>query len=98
LSDLKRVLAVRPKQANQRILAQQGAFLLFGLVSTLRAENEFGINIVRTKVPVRAKKYLLDELDSININASTLFPEIESAAKYIMSKIPPMTEQYEEAD
>lgn len=98
LSDLKSVLAVRPKQTNQRILAQQGAFLIFGLRSSLEDSSGFGIRIIRTKVPASAKKMLLDELDSININASTLFPEIESAAKYIMSKIPPINETDEKPD
>lgn len=98
LSDLKSVLAVRPKQTNQRILAQQGAFLIFGLRSSLEESNKFGIEIVRTKVPACAKKILLRELDGININASALFPEVESAAKYIMSKIPPINEADEKPD
>jgi hypothetical protein len=97
LPDLKGVLAVRPKQTNQRILAQQGAFLIFGLRSLLEDSNTYEIQIVRTKVPASAKKKLLEELDGININASTLFPEIESAAKYIMSKIP-INEADENAD
>jgi len=54
--------------------------------------------VSRTKVPASAKKNLLDELDGININASTLFPEIESAAKYIMSKIPQTDEADEKPD
>ena len=98
LSDLKSILAVRPKQTNQRILAQQGAFLIFGLRSILQDSNDFGIKIVRTKVPASAKKKLLDELDGININASSLFPEIELAAKYIMSKIPPTNDSDEKPD
>ena len=97
LSDLKSIFAVKPKQTNQRILAQQGAFLIFGLRSALRG-NEFGIEVFRTKVPARAKRDILDELDGININASTLFPEIESAAKYIMSKITPVSETFEAPD
>ena len=98
LSDLKSIFAVRPKQTNQRILAQQGAFLIFGLQSSLRDNNNFGIEIVRTKVPASAKQDLLHELDGININASSLFPEIESAAKYIMSKIPPISDADETPD
>jgi hypothetical protein len=98
LSDLRSILAVRPKQTNQRILAQQGAFLIFGLRTTLQDANNFGIQVVRTKVPASAKKKLLDELDGININASALFPEIESAAKYIMSKIPALDESDEKPD
>ncbi len=98
LSDLKSVHAVRPKQTNRRILAQQGAFLIFGLRTSLEDSNGFEIEIVRTKVAASAKNKLLDELDSININASTLFPEIESAAKYIMSKIPPISDADEKPD
>jgi len=98
LSDLKSVFAVRPKQTNQRILAQQGGFFIFGLTSSLEDLNTFGIKIARMKVPASAKQKLLDELDSININASTLFPEIESAAKYIMSKIPTTDETDEKTD
>lgn len=98
LSDLESIFAVRPKQTNQRILAQQGGFLIFGLQSLLEDSNEFGIKIARMKIPASAKKTLLDELDSININASTLFPEIESAAKYIMSKIPTTDESDEKPD
>jgi FRG domain len=96
LSDLKSIFAVKPKQTN--LLAQQGAFLIFGLRSELRDDNEFGIEVFRTKVPAGAKRASLDELDGININASTLFPEIESAAKYIMSKITPVSEKFEVPD
>lgn len=98
LSDLESILAVRPKQTNQRILAQQGGFLIFGLQSLLKDSNKFGIKIARIKIPASKKKRLLDELDSININESTLFPEIESAAKYIMRKIPTTDEANEKAD
>jgi hypothetical protein len=98
LSDLKSIFAVKPKQTNQRILAQQGAFFIFGLRSELRENNGFGIQIFRTKVSADAKQGILNELDGININASTLFPEIESAAKYIMSKITPVSEDFETPD
>jgi hypothetical protein len=98
LAHLKSIFAVRPKQTNQRLLAQQGAFLIFGLQTSLKDGNKFGIEVFRTKVPASAKKKLLDELDGININASTLFPEIDSAAKYIMSKIPQTDKADEEPD
>ncbi len=81
LSDLQSILAVRPKQTNQRILAQQGAFLIFGLRTILHDINDFDIQIVRINVPTSAKNKLRRELDDININASTLFPEIRSAGK-----------------
>ena len=40
-------------------------------------------------VPANLKEQLTDELDLININGSSMFPEIESAAKYIMGKLIP---------
>ncbi len=98
IEDLKSIFAVKPKQTNQRILAQQGAFLLFGLKTLLAEQNDFDITVRTFKVPAEAKQPILKELDGININASTLFPEIESAAKYIMSKITPVEEGFEQAD
>lgn len=89
-SDLTSVVAVKPKQSNRRILAQQGAFLLFGLLTEIEeseSESAYGIRVGRTKVPAEAKAKILRELDRININASTLFPEVDYAAKYIMSKL-----------
>ncbi|MCJ2142307.1 FRG domain-containing protein [Methylobacterium sp. E-066] len=88
LDDLSKIVAVRPKQTNRRIIAQQGGFFLFGLKTSLADDNDFGIRIKRVPVPARNKHAIRRELDQININGSTLFPEIESAAKYILSKIP----------
>lgn len=88
--DLKSILVVKPKQSNRRILAQQGAFLLFGLPIELIANNNFGIDIVRTPIPAAAKARFLRQLDLININESSLFPEIERAALYIMAKLTPV--------
>jgi hypothetical protein len=36
-----------------------------------------------------AKDKILAELDAVGINQSTMFPEIEMASKYILSKISP---------
>jgi hypothetical protein len=64
----------------------------------LQDTNSFGIKVTRTKVPASAKHDLLAELDGININASTLYPEIDSAAKYVMSKIPPSNDPDDRPD
>lgn len=98
LEDLNDIVPVKPKQTNRRLLAQQGAFLLFGLKTLLREENFFNLEVKKTKVPAAAKHHILGELDGININSSTLFPEIESAAKYIMSKVTPVEESFEQLD
>jgi len=96
IDDLNDIIAVKPKQTNRRILAQQGAFLIFGLKTVLPEKNHFAVDIRKIKVPADTKKHILTELDGININSSTLFPEIESAAKYIMSKITPVNEDFEQ--
>ena len=94
--DLHITHIVKPKQNNKRIIAQQGAFLLFGLESELKDDNNSGIRVNRIDIPASAKKQLLNELDSININESALYPEIESAARYIMSKITPLAGDFED--
>ncbi|MDP4024157.1 FRG domain-containing protein [Methylobacterium sp. NEAU 140] len=94
--DLFRTHVVKPKQNNKRIIAQQGAFLAFGLETGLLDNNESDIQITRIAIPAASKKSLLDELDVININESSLFPEIESSAKYIMRKITPLSDNFED--
>ncbi len=90
IDDLKSIQVVRPKQANPRIIAQQGAFLLFGLTSELKAENDFDVQVSKITIPKSAKAGILRDLDRVNINRAALFPEVESAAKYIMSKLVPL--------
>ena len=87
--DLEAPLVVKPRLSNRRLLAQQGAFLLFGLKSSLPDNNGHGLTITKIPVSVKAKSKITSSLDKIGINASTLFPEIESAARYIISSVTP---------
>jgi hypothetical protein len=84
---LKTVLCVKPKQSNQRILAQAGAFLLFGLTSDLDTHPIPGIVVEKIRINARKKVNIVKELDRMSINESTMFPEIEKAALYIQKKI-----------
>jgi hypothetical protein len=86
-SDLRKILFIKAKQSNRRILAQQGAFFLFGLTRELDETNPFRIEIDRIIINGNAKEKILTELDSVGINQSTMFPEIEMAAKYILSNV-----------
>lgn len=88
--DLGSIQMVRPKQTNPRIIAQQGAFLIFGLVSELKKTNPYQIQVSQMTIPASAKPNILRDLDRVNINRAALFPEVESAAKYIMSKLVPV--------
>ncbi len=93
--DLRRILVVRPKLSNRRIVAQQGAFLLFGLTSELLEANGDRISISKIEIPKSAKQKILQELDRINVNESSLFPEIDHAANYIMSKVAPLEAEHD---
>jgi hypothetical protein len=84
---LKTVLCVKPKQNTRRILAQGGAFLLFGIFQDLDTNTAEGIAVERINVNANKKDNILKELDIMGINESTMFPEIESAARYIRGKL-----------
>lgn len=87
--DLSSPIAVKPRLKNRRLLAQQGAFIVFGLNSSLEDNENKNFKIVRMTIPAKSKKKIRESLDKVGINASTMFPEIESAARYIMSKVTP---------
>jgi hypothetical protein len=52
--------------------------------------NDFAIQVSKITIPKSAKPGILRDLDRVNINRASLFPEVESAAKYIMSKLVPV--------
>lgn len=83
---LKSVLCVIPKRNNQRILVQSGAFLLFGNFGNLDTNHASGITVDRIHVSGNKKEEIRRELDRMAINESSLFPEIEKAAKYIRGR------------
>jgi hypothetical protein len=81
---LRSVLCVKGKHTNSRISFQSGAFLLFGQDATLDENGTPEIGVER--IAVANKSQVLAQLDQLNINASTVFPYIESSAKYIAEK------------
>lgn len=84
---LKAVLCVKPKLSNERILAQAGAFLLFGMALDLDSHPVAGITMERLQISAVKKQDILKELDRMAVNESSMFPEIEKAALYIRNKI-----------
>lgn len=81
---LRSVLCVKGKHTNSRISFQSGAFLLFGDEAVLDEEGTEDITLHR--IAITNKRNVLKELDRLNINESTVFPYIESSAKYIAQK------------
>jgi hypothetical protein len=86
-ADLAKALFVKPKFNSRRIAAQAGAFLLFGIRSDLATQPESGIAIDRITIHAGDKAAILKELAILGFNESTLFPEIESAARHIRSRV-----------
>ena len=82
--DLRSVICVKGKHTNSRISFQSGAFLLFGHDATLDENGSYDITV--TRIPVGNKEAVLKQLDRMNINDSTVFPYIESSARYIADK------------
>ncbi|MGR4017593.1 FRG domain-containing protein [Vibrio harveyi] len=82
--DLRKIICVKGKQSNDRISSQSGAFLLFGLDAVFDEEGTPEIKVSR--ITVSNKDAILEELDLLNINESSVFPYIENSAKYVADK------------
>lgn len=89
-SDLESCFVILTKKDNNRIIKQDGAFIICGvndnperiINDNLRLKSK-DKNIL---VFVKEKNKILKELDLLSINKSTLFPEIDSVSEYIKSK------------
>ena len=74
---------VHPKMSNRRILAQSGAFILYGIVPFKKIFWPYMIKETHFRVPQKAKEPIRKALANLGINESTLFPEIDKAAEGI---------------
>ncbi|WP_223277274.1 FRG domain-containing protein [Cupriavidus metallidurans] len=79
--DLGSIICVKAKRTNTRIKSQSGAFLLFGHEAALPDAGQSGIEISRVKI--QDKKHILEQLDRININETTVYPSIEQTAVHL---------------
>lgn len=76
---------VNPRDSNSRMIAQAGKFIIYGeRVGYSNVIRDF--DITRFKISARAKTTIREQLDALSINGRSLFPEVESAAKYIKGK------------
>ncbi|OTG65550.1 FRG domain-containing protein [Acinetobacter silvestris] len=89
---LSKVICVKPKLDNPRIIRQSGAFFLFGVgqnkleLTKLPIGYQLKPNGKRLIIPSQSKKYLLKELDDLGINQASIFPELDKVASYLKSK------------
>jgi hypothetical protein len=82
--DLGSIVCVKAKRNNTRIKSQSGAFLLFGHEATLPESGQESIDIAR--VTITNKQHILTQLDSININATTVYPSIDQTAVHLRDR------------
>ena len=79
---------VHSKFSHARILAQQGAFVLFGLHDETDLYAKTGNYIMQHEFFINSKnkKKIREILKMIGISQNTLFPEIEHAASMIRTR------------
>lgn len=83
---LKHPVFVRPKMSNRRIIAQSGAFLIYGARRLASKEVDTDLRLSRAIVPADKKAAIRDQLERLGIHASSLFPEIDKAAGFIVKR------------
>lgn len=87
--DILQPVFVQPNRNNERIIKQDGAFIICGLGDT-DCKNEDIVQEIEkltvSRIGVSQKKEILKELDCLGINEASLFPEMDRVASYIMEE------------
>lgn len=87
--DLIRAHYVTPKMQNRRIIAQQGAFIAFGLKIVRVPSGTSGVTAISRSniiVPYDSKATIRKQLSDLGINNTNLFPEMSHAAADIVRR------------
>lgn len=87
INDLEKILCVKGRLNQDRIIAQSGSFLLFGLKEQLHNDGDHIYTIKRIRIPADQKSRILKELDMLKINSRTVYPSIESSSKYLKQQL-----------
>ncbi|WP_228145436.1 FRG domain-containing protein [Acinetobacter schindleri] len=85
---LSKVLCVKPKMDNPRVIRQDGAFFLFGIEGYKNKPAEIDQKYILSKenkiiIPANSKERLIKNLELLGITEATIFPEIDRVASYI---------------
>ena len=87
--DFNRTLIVKPINNNNRVKRQSGHFFIFGFNQEVTNPSELDCFLkidkktIKILIEPNAMKSIMQELDHININRESLFPEIEKGTSYI---------------
>jgi len=84
-SDMKRVICVKPKLSNPRIIKQDGAFLLFGCQQNKQQPAHLNDSVITHRFTIinQKKDHIISQLALLGVSQSTLFPEIDQVAEQI---------------
>ena len=89
--DLKKTFIVKVGMINDRILAQSGAFIISGLGDENLVEKSFlstrNYELGFPRIIIKNKKKIYDELLSLDISDSKMFPDMDHTANYIKETI-----------
>ena len=83
---LQHPVFVKPKMSNRRIIAQSAVFLIYGARRLASKEVDTDLRLLRAIVPAEKKEEIRAELERLGIHASSLFPEIDKAAGWIVTR------------
>ena len=94
LESFEKVVALKVKHSNNRIIKQSGAFLIFGIniekKNPSKVPTDWIVNSSKEKIDFTiskdVEKLILKELDTLGINEATLFPELDNQACYLKSE------------
>ncbi|ULR32818.1 FRG domain-containing protein [Dickeya fangzhongdai] len=84
--DLLFPLYVKPKLNNKRIIAQSGAFFIYGVREITDERRNNPIRAEHLTIDYSSKRKVRDELNSLGINEGVLFPELDRTAKIIAER------------
>lgn len=83
-NDLFRYYLVHPRKNNKRVIAQSGLFIAAGLLQYKKLDDAVVVN--KLIIPSGIKTKILEDLNELNINEKSMFPEVEKVSAYIKDK------------
>lgn len=85
--DLFDSIIVQANKSNDRILKQDGAFILNGVSKNIDYAIKVNEKYVIEEITIGNKEAILQELENLNITKASLFPDVENVARYYKDKL-----------
>lgn len=85
--DLFDSIIVQANKSNDRILKQDGAFILNGVSENIDYAIKVNEKYVIAEITIDNKEAILQELENLNISRASLFPDVENVARYYKDRL-----------